>query len=130
MSRLERLLSTALVLSARRRLRAQELAEEFGVTLRTVYRDVRALQQAGFPVVGTTGDGYRIPAASEFRPLAFKPGETEVLVMAAGLLEALVDAPLKDQLRAAVSSSGVSARPQRGRLPTACCHQPSVPYRQ
>lgn len=103
MTRLERLLSIALVLSARRRLRAQELAEEFGVTLRTVYRDVRALQQAGFPVVGTAGDGYRIPAASQLRPLAFKPEEAEVLVMAARLLEALVDAPLKDRLRSAVS---------------------------
>lgn len=103
MTRLERLLSIALILSARRRLRAQELAEEFGVTLRTVYRDVRALQQAGFPVVGTAGDGYRIPAASQLRPLAFEPGEAEVLVMASRLLEVLVDAPLKDRLRAAVS---------------------------
>lgn len=103
MNRLERLLSIALILSARRRLRAQELAEEFGVTLRTVYRDIRALQQAGFPVVGTAGDGYRIPAASQLRPLAFTPGEAEVLVMAARLLDALVDAPLKDRLRTAVS---------------------------
>ncbi|MFZ5876097.1 MAG: helix-turn-helix transcriptional regulator [Nitrospirota bacterium] len=103
MTRLERLLSIALVLSARRRLRAQELAEEFSVTLRTVYRDIRALQQAGFPVVGTAGDGYRIPAASQLRPLAFEPGEAEVLVMAARLLDALVDASLKDRLRSAVS---------------------------
>ncbi len=103
MTRLERLLSIALVLSARRRLRAQELAEEFGIALRTVYRDVRALQRAGFPVVGTAGDGYRIPPASQLRPLAFEPGEAEVLVMAARLLDAQVDAPLKDRLRAAVS---------------------------
>lgn len=103
MTRLERLLSIALVLSARRRLRAQELANEFNVTLRTVYRDVRALQQAGFPVVGTAGDGYRIPPASQLRPMAFEPEEAEVLVMAARLLDALVDAPLKDRLRSAVS---------------------------
>lgn len=102
MTRLERLLNMALVLSARRRLRAWELAEEFGVALRTVYRDVRALQQAGFPVVGTAGDGYRIPAASQLRPLALEPGEAEVLVMAARLLDALVDASLKDRLRSAV----------------------------
>ena len=103
MNRLERLLSIALVLSARRRLRAQELAEEFSVTLRTVYRDMRALQQAGFPVVGTAGDGYRIPPTSQLRPLAFEPEEAEVLVLAARLLEAHVDAPLKARLRSAVS---------------------------
>ena len=40
MTRLERLSSIALALSARRRLRAQELAKEFRVALRTVYRDV------------------------------------------------------------------------------------------
>lgn len=103
MTRLERLLSIALVLSARRRLRAQELAEEFGVTLRTVYRDVRALQQAGFPVVGTAGDGYRIPPASRLRPLAFEPPEAEVVVMGARLLDVIVDAPLKDRLRSAIA---------------------------
>lgn len=103
MTRLERLLSIALLLSARRRLRAEELSEEFKISLRTIYRDLRALQESGFPVVGTAGDGYRLPPATQLRPMAFDPAEAEALVMGARLLDALVDAPVKDRLRSATA---------------------------
>lgn len=103
MTRLERLLSIALLLSARRRLRAEALAAEFAVSLRTVYRDLRALQEAGFPVVGTAGDGYRLPPASQLRPLALDPAEAEVLAVGARLLSPLLDAPLKDRLQSAMA---------------------------
>lgn len=103
MTRLERLLSIALLLSARRRLRAEDLSGEFGVSLRTVYRDIRSLQETGFPVVGTAGDGYRLPPTTQLRPLAFEPDEAAALVMGARLLDSLVDAPLKGRLRSATA---------------------------
>ncbi len=83
MKRLTRIVSMALLLSARRRLRAEELAAHFGVSLRTIYRDMASLEEAGFPVVGTAGDGYTIPAAAQLRPLGFEPDEAEALVLAA-----------------------------------------------
>jgi predicted DNA-binding transcriptional regulator YafY len=101
MTRLERLLGMALSLSARRRLKAEDLARRFAVSLRTVYRDVRALQEAGFPIVGTAGDGYLLPGGSQLRPLALQPGEAEALVMGARLLEAVSDAGLRGKLRGA-----------------------------
>lgn len=103
MTRLERLLSIALLLSARRRLRAEDLAAEFSVSLRTVYRDLQALQSAGFPVVGTAGDGYRLPSTSQLRPLALDPAEAEVLTVGARLLAPLLDAPLKNRLQSAMA---------------------------
>jgi predicted DNA-binding transcriptional regulator YafY len=103
MTRLERLLSIALLLSARRRLRAEVLATEFAVSLRTVYRDLRALQEAGFPVVGAAGDGYRLPPTSQLRPLALDPTEAEVLAVGARLLAPLLDAPLKERLQSAMA---------------------------
>lgn len=101
MTRLERLLGIALSLSARRRLKAEDLARRFAVSLRTVYRDVRALQEAGFPIVGTAGDGYLLPPGSQLRPLALEPGEAEALVMGARLLETAADSGLRGELRAA-----------------------------
>jgi predicted DNA-binding transcriptional regulator YafY len=48
LKRLDRLLAMALLVSGRRRLRGEDLARQFRVSVRTVYRDLRALQEAGF----------------------------------------------------------------------------------
>jgi predicted DNA-binding transcriptional regulator YafY len=101
--RLERLVGMALLLSARRRLRAEELAGRFDVSLRTVYRDVRSLQDAGFPVAGTAGDGYVLPAGSQLRPLALDAAEAEALALGARLLDTAADRPLRDRLRTALA---------------------------
>jgi predicted DNA-binding transcriptional regulator YafY len=101
MKRLERLLSMALVLAARRRLRAADLAERFSISERTVYRDVRALQAAGFPVEGNAGDGYRVSQSAYLRPLALTESEAVALGMGARLLAASADAPLREQISSA-----------------------------
>lgn len=53
------------------------------MTLRTVYRDMSALQSAGFPIEGTAGDGYRLSGEAHLRPLALTPEEGEALALAA-----------------------------------------------
>jgi predicted DNA-binding transcriptional regulator YafY len=68
-----------------------------------VYRDVRALEAAGFPVAGTAGDGYLLPPGSQLRPLALDPEEAEALVMGARLLGQVADDALRGRLRAAAS---------------------------
>jgi predicted DNA-binding transcriptional regulator YafY len=103
MKRLDRLLAMALLLSARRRLKAESLAEHFAISLRTVYRDVRSLVEAGFPITGTPGDGYLLPSSSQMRPLVMEPGEAEALVMGARLLEQEADDPLRGRLATAVA---------------------------
>jgi predicted DNA-binding transcriptional regulator YafY len=101
--RLDRLLAIALLLSARRRLQGQELAEHFDVSLRTVYRDVRSLVDAGFPITGTPGDGYLLPSTSTMRPLVMEPAEAEALVMGARLLEQAGDDAIRARLATAVA---------------------------
>jgi predicted DNA-binding transcriptional regulator YafY len=103
MKRLERLLSIALELAARRRLRASDLAEHFSVSARTVYRDVRALQRAGFPVEGNAGDGYRVAAGAFLRPLALAEAEAAALALAAQTLSAAADPALRAQLASATA---------------------------
>jgi predicted DNA-binding transcriptional regulator YafY len=55
MNRIDRLSAILIQLQSKRIVKAQEIAERFEISLRTVYRDVRALDEAGVPVVGEAG---------------------------------------------------------------------------
>ncbi len=63
--KLERLLSIIVILINRRIIQAKELAERFEVSVRTIYRDIDALNNAGIPVVT-----YQAPAAGLVWPRA------------------------------------------------------------
>lgn len=76
-------MTIALLLVARRRVLAREVATQFGLSLRSAYRDVQALKVAGFPIEGTAGDGYRATQQGFLRPLALTPAEAEALAIAA-----------------------------------------------
>lgn len=102
MARLPRLLSLALLFSSRRRMRAEDAASRFGVSVRTVYRDIAALGEAGFPIIGTPGDGYHLAGGAHLRPLAVTPEEAESLVLAARLLLRDADEGLATHLSSAL----------------------------
>jgi predicted DNA-binding transcriptional regulator YafY len=117
MTRLERLTAIALFLSARLRDLAREIAEKFAVRPRTVYRDMRALSAAGFPVEGNAGDGYRVPQTSYLRPLALTGQESEALTLAAHAFGAVAGPELADALtRATLKLEAVLDAPTRARV--------------
>jgi biotin operon repressor len=111
MRRLERLVAIALYLGARRRVRASDVADRFGVSLRTVYRDMQALGAAGFPVEGNAGDGYRLSQESFLRPLALDEDEAEALSIAAQALTASVDGRMREALATATAKLHAALRP-------------------
>ena len=61
---------------------AQELAERFGVTLRTIYRDLAALQDAGMPIKADRGrgGGYALDKNYQLPPINFTAREAALLV--------------------------------------------------
>nr|WP_315989661.1 HTH domain-containing protein [Desulforamulus aquiferis] len=55
MLKLERLISILVILLRKERVQAKELAEMFGVSVRTILRDVDAIDLAGIPIVTYQG---------------------------------------------------------------------------
>lgn len=53
--KIERLLAMTIMLLNRRKVTAKELSEYFGVSVRTIYRDVETLNHSGIPVVSWQG---------------------------------------------------------------------------
>lgn len=79
MNRTDRLLALVLELRGRERARAGDLARHFGVGVRTIYRDLSALGEAGVPVVGTPGQGYQLLPGYFLPPLHLRPEEAVML---------------------------------------------------
>lgn len=95
-------MSLALLLQARGRVTARELAGELEVSVRTVYRDLEALSAAGVPVIAEAGPGGGCRLLEDYRfPLrALRPDEAEALLIL-GVPDALRDLGLGGAIAAA-----------------------------
>jgi predicted DNA-binding transcriptional regulator YafY len=57
-ARLDRVVGMMTMLVQEKRVTGARLAGRFGVTVRTVYRDMELIMAAGAPVSGVAGEGY------------------------------------------------------------------------
>jgi len=95
MARSERLLSLIQALRRHRRpVSAARLAEELGVSLRTIYRDVRSLVAQGATIEGEAGVGYVLRPGFVLPPLMFDDQEIEAIVLGSRLVMKRGDASL------------------------------------
>jgi predicted DNA-binding transcriptional regulator YafY len=100
--RADRLFRIVQYLRGRRLTTAAFLAGRLGVSLRTVYRDVRDLSLSGVPIEGEAGVGYRLQAGFDVPPLMFTLNEIEALAIGARMVEAWGGPVLADSARTAI----------------------------
>lgn len=86
MNRLSRLTAILLKLQTKRILTAAELANKFGVSKRTIYRDMRALEDAGVPVLTKEGIGYNLMEGFNVPPVMFTEKQAYALIIAEQLV--------------------------------------------
>ena len=79
MNRVDRMLATILLLQSRRVIKAEDIAEHFEISLRTVYRDMAALSEAGVPVAAEAGVGYSLLRGYLMPPVMFTAEEASAL---------------------------------------------------
>lgn len=102
MNRFDRLTAILIHLQSKRLVVAQDIADRFEISLRTVYRDIRSLEQAGVPVVGEKGLGYSIMEGYRIPPVMFTEEEVIAFLMAEKILENHADIYHSEKFKSAM----------------------------
>lgn len=84
--RLSRLTAILTQLQTKRLLTASELAHKFSVSNRTIYRDIKALEQAGVPILTEEGKGYFLMEGYRIPPVMFTESQANALITAEKLI--------------------------------------------
>jgi predicted DNA-binding transcriptional regulator YafY len=102
-NRIDRLVAILIHLQGRRVTRAEDIADEFQTSIRTVYRDIAALAEAGVPVVGEAGLGYSIVKGYHLPPVHFTTEEATALITASMLMDRFTDSSLASSMDSALA---------------------------
>ncbi|MCB2406584.1 helix-turn-helix transcriptional regulator [Hymenobacter lucidus] len=123
MNRFDRITAMLIQLQAKRVVSGPALAEQFGVSLRTVYRDMRTLEEAGVPIVAEYGAGYSLVEGYRLPPVMFTRDEATALLTAEKLATHLTDAPTAHLNATAMDKvRAVLRHPDRDHLATLAPH--------
>lgn len=113
MSRSERLFDLLQSLRRHRRpVSGKVLAEEIGVSIRTLYRDIASLQAQGATIEGEPGVGYVLKPGFFLPPLMFPPEEIEALVLGSRWVAERTDGHLRDAARSALARIAAALSPE------------------
>lgn len=91
LNRIDRISALLVQLQSRPVVKASDMAERFEVSLRTIYRDMRTLSEAGVPICGNSGIGYSLIEGYRLPSLMFTKEEAMAFLTAEKIIEQLTD---------------------------------------
>jgi len=103
MNRIDRLLGMLTMLQSRKYVPAEQLAEKFGISVRTVYRDVKALCEQGIPVSFEQHKGYFVVQGYFLPPVAFTNEEANAMLLMETLIAGFADKSIKNHYTSALN---------------------------
>ncbi|MFC4619932.1 helix-turn-helix transcriptional regulator [Camelliibacillus cellulosilyticus] len=97
MSRFERMLEIMMVLNDRQKRTVAELADQFGVSRRTMLRDLQTLSEIGVPLAAAPGPGggYQLARSAKLPPVQFTPEEALGLIISCEAFFQLEEGPFR-----------------------------------
>lgn len=102
MNRIDRISAILIQLQSRRVVKAGDIADRFNISLRTVYRDIKTLEEAGIPLIGEAGVGYSIMDGYRLPPVMFTREEATAFLTAEKFVEKLTDTSTMAQYQSAM----------------------------
>jgi len=115
MKQMDRRLLILTRLREERPVRALDLAEDCECSVRTVYRDIDALCQAGIPVAALPGEGYRLAPGYHLPPIALTAEEAVQLLIGSDLALGLGTEDQRQAVRSAAAKVEAVLRPETRR---------------
>ncbi len=85
-NRLSRLTAILIQMQTKRVVTASELSQKFQVSKRTIYRDIKALEKAGVPILTEEGKGYTLMEGYRIPPVMFTEKQANALILAEQLV--------------------------------------------
>lgn len=87
LKKIDRITAILTQLQSKPIVRAQDLAEKFEVSIRTIYRDIKTLENAGIPIIGEAGNGYSLMDGYKLPPVMFTKDEVLSFITAEKLMQ-------------------------------------------
>ena len=103
MNKFDRIISILILLQTKKIITAAIIAERFEISLRTVYRDINTLKNAGIPIIGDPGVGYSIMEGYRLPPIMFNEGEALSLLTAEKFMANITDHETQKHYSAAMT---------------------------
>ena len=102
MNRIDRISAILIQLQSHSLVKAQQISERFEISIRTVYRDIRTLEEAGIPIIGNPGIGYSLAEGFKLPPLMFTQKEALSFLIAEKLVHELTDSNSNEHYKSGI----------------------------
>ena len=103
MNRIDRLLGILTLLQSKKFVPAEKIADKFDISIRTVYRDIKALAELGIPVSFEAPRGYFVVQGYFLPPVSFSSEEANALLLSESLVYGFADKSIQKHYSAALN---------------------------
>jgi predicted DNA-binding transcriptional regulator YafY len=103
MNRIDRLFGILTLLQSKKFMTGEKIAEKFNISVRSVYRDIKALNEQGIPVSFEPHRGYFIVNGYFLQPVSFSTEEANALLLMESIVSAFADKSIQQHYSTALT---------------------------